>query len=140
MLTSLLCMSALLCSITMKFGKCLRYTLDRFVFKFHKNWMDDDVIMTSFKFSPIDYSQNSFSSKSSTKLCRISYGKLTKMTYSPTIQHFECHFQHFLMETTPILGMRRSTTTLVYVIGNCQAWISAPEGLDISPCFSILAR
>ena len=30
----------------------LGYTLGRFVFKFHKNGMGDDVIMTSFKFSP----------------------------------------------------------------------------------------
>ena len=34
----------------------------------------------------------------------------SKWTYSPTIRHF----QHFLMETTPILSMRRSTLTQVY--------------------------
>ena len=36
----------------MKFGMSLRYTLGRFVFKFHKNEIGDDVIVTSFKFSP----------------------------------------------------------------------------------------
>ena len=51
-LTSLFCISALLCSIKIKFGMWLRYTLCRFVFKFHEIRMGDDVIMTSFKFSP----------------------------------------------------------------------------------------
>ena len=51
LLTSLLCISAHLCSIKMKFDMLLRYTLGRFVFKFHKIPMGDDVIMTSFKFS-----------------------------------------------------------------------------------------
>ena len=38
----------------MKFGMSLRYklTLGRFGFKFHKNQTDDDVIVTSYKFSP----------------------------------------------------------------------------------------
>ena len=35
----------------MKFGMSLRYTLGLFVFKFHKDRMGDDVIMTSLKFS-----------------------------------------------------------------------------------------
>ena len=56
----------------------------------------------------IDHSQTSFAQKSFTKMCRISYGKLTN---SPTIQHF----QHFFMEITPFLDMHRSTTTVVYV-------------------------
>ena len=50
MLTFLPCISALLCLIKMKFGMWLRYTLGRFVFRFHKIWMGDDVIMTSYKF------------------------------------------------------------------------------------------
>ena len=37
-----------------------------------------------------------------------------KLTNSPTIQHF----QHFLKESTPFLGMRRSTMTVVYVNRN----------------------
>ena len=49
----------------------------------------------------IDYSQTSFSSKISTKLCRISYGKLTKIdkqshnsTFS-TLPHVDhAHFEH----------------------------------------------
>ena len=48
MLISVLNISALLCPIKMKFGMPLRYTLGHFVFKFHKNRMVDDVIMTSF--------------------------------------------------------------------------------------------
>ena len=52
LLTSLLYISALLRSIKMKFNRSLRYTLGRFVFKFYKNRMGDDVIMTPFKFSP----------------------------------------------------------------------------------------
>ena len=52
LLTSLLCISALLCSIKMKFSMWLSYTLGPFVFQFHKNRMGDDVIMTSIKFSP----------------------------------------------------------------------------------------
>ena len=51
LLYSLPCISALLCLITMNFSKSLTYTLGRFVFKFHKNLMGDDLIMTSFKFS-----------------------------------------------------------------------------------------
>ena len=51
LLTSLLCISALVCSIEMKFGMSLGYTLGRFVFDCHKNRMGDDVIMTSFMFS-----------------------------------------------------------------------------------------
>ena len=34
----------------MKFGMSLRYTFGRFVFKFHKVLIDDDVIVTSFIF------------------------------------------------------------------------------------------
>ena len=52
LLFSLLCISDFLCSIKMKLGMMLRYTLGRFMFKLHKNRMDDYVIMTSFKFSP----------------------------------------------------------------------------------------
>ena len=51
-ITSLPCTSALLCLIRMKFGMSLRYTLDRFVFEFNKVQMGNDVVMTSFKFSP----------------------------------------------------------------------------------------
>ena len=51
LLTSLPCISALLCFIKMS----LWYTLGRFVFKFHEIRMGDDVIMTSFKFSPNNY-------------------------------------------------------------------------------------
>ena len=46
LLTSLFCISALLCLIKMKFGMSLRYTLGWLVFEFHKNQMDDDVIVT----------------------------------------------------------------------------------------------
>ena len=52
LLTSLLCISALLCSIIMKFDLSLRYTIGQFLLKFHKHRMGDDVIVTSFKFSP----------------------------------------------------------------------------------------
>ena len=52
LLTSLLCISTILCLIKLKFGMLLRYTLGRFVFKFHKNRMGDDVIVTSFDFYP----------------------------------------------------------------------------------------
>ena len=38
-----------------EFYMSLRYTLGRFVFKFHKIRMGDDVIMMSFKFSPNSY-------------------------------------------------------------------------------------
>ena len=55
LLISLLCISALLCSIKMKFGMSLRYTLGRFVFKLHKTRMDYDVIVTSLKFSQNNY-------------------------------------------------------------------------------------
>ena len=51
LLTSLSCISVLLCLIKIKFRMSLRYTLGRFVFKFHKIRMGDDVTMTSFKFS-----------------------------------------------------------------------------------------
>ena len=46
----------------MNFFKSLRYTLGRFVLKYKKNRMDDDVIVTSFKFSPNNcpYISNSF--------------------------------------------------------------------------------
>ena len=52
LLISLSYISALLCLIKLKFCMTLRYTLCRFVFEFHKNQMDDDVMVTSFKFSP----------------------------------------------------------------------------------------
>ena len=45
LLTSLLCISALLCLIKMKFDMLLRYTLGRYLFKLHKNQTDDDVIV-----------------------------------------------------------------------------------------------
>ena len=51
LLISLPCISALLSLIKMKFVMSPRYTLGRFVFKFHKNRIGDDVIMTPFKFS-----------------------------------------------------------------------------------------
>ena len=50
LLSSLLCISALLSLIKIKFDMSLLYTLCRFVLKFHKIQMEDDVIMTSFKF------------------------------------------------------------------------------------------
>ena len=49
LLASLLYISVLLRLILLKFGMSLRYTLGRPVFKFHKNRMVDDVIVTSFK-------------------------------------------------------------------------------------------
>ena len=52
LLTSLPCISALLRTIKMKYGMSLEYTLGQFVFKFLKNRIGDDVIVTSFKFSP----------------------------------------------------------------------------------------
>ena len=55
LLTSILCISAPLGRIEMKFGMSLRYTLCRFEFKFHKNRMGDDVIVTSFKLSQSNY-------------------------------------------------------------------------------------
>ena len=55
LLTSLLCISSHLCSIKIKFGTSLRYTLGQIVFRFHKNRIVDDVIMTSFKFSTNNY-------------------------------------------------------------------------------------
>ena len=46
LLTSLLMyMSALLQLIELKFGMPLRYALHRSVFEFHKNQVDDDVIV-----------------------------------------------------------------------------------------------
>ena len=35
----------------MKFGMSIKYTLSRHLFKFHEVQMEDDVIMTLFKFS-----------------------------------------------------------------------------------------
>ena len=32
----------------------LRYTLGKFIFEFHKKGVGDDIIVTSFKFSPND--------------------------------------------------------------------------------------
>ena len=55
--TSLPCISALLSLIEMKFDMSLRYTLGRFEFKFNKTRMGDDVIVTSFKFSPNNFFQ-----------------------------------------------------------------------------------
>ena len=52
LLTSLLCISALLRPIEMKFDTSLKHAFGRIVFKFHKNQTDDDVIVTSLKFSP----------------------------------------------------------------------------------------
>ena len=52
LLTSLLCISAYLCLIEMKFDMSLRYILGWFVSKSYKNRMGDDVIVTSIKFSP----------------------------------------------------------------------------------------
>ena len=52
LLTSLLCIPVLLCSIKMKFNMSLKYTLSRCVYKFHKNRMGGNVIVTSFRFSP----------------------------------------------------------------------------------------
>ena len=52
LLTSLLCITVLLCLITTKFGMPLRYTLGWFVFEFYENRISDDVIVMSFKFSP----------------------------------------------------------------------------------------
>ena len=46
LLTSLLCISALLCSIKIKFGMSLRYTIGRFVIQFHEIRMGEDVIVT----------------------------------------------------------------------------------------------
>ena len=48
LLTSLPCISTLFRLIKMKFDMSLRYTLGRFVFKFHKIRMEDDVIITSY--------------------------------------------------------------------------------------------
>ena len=47
-----------------------------------------------------------------------------KLTNSPTIQHF----QHILMETTPFLGIRRCTMTVVYD-PNCKYQKSIMSGL-----------
>ena len=54
LLNPLPCISALLCLIKIKFDMSLRsiYTFGRFVFEFNKIQIGDDVIMTSFKFSP----------------------------------------------------------------------------------------
>ena len=49
--TFLLCILVLLYLMKMKFGMSLRHSLGRFMFEFHKNQTDDDVIVTSFKFS-----------------------------------------------------------------------------------------
>ena len=55
LLTSLLYISALLCTIKLNFSISLRYTLGRLVFEFHKIRMGDNVIVTSFKFSPNNF-------------------------------------------------------------------------------------
>ena len=52
LLISLMYISALLCLIKLKFGMPIRYRLRRFVFEFHKNQMNDDVMVTPFKVSP----------------------------------------------------------------------------------------
>ena len=54
LLNPLPCISALLCLIKIKFDMSLRsiYTFGRYVFEFNKIQIGDDVIMTSFKFSP----------------------------------------------------------------------------------------
>ena len=51
-LTSLSYISALVHLIKLKFGLPLWYALCRFVVEFYKNQMGDDVIVTSFQFSP----------------------------------------------------------------------------------------
>ena len=51
-LTSLLYISALVCINKLKFGIPLRYVLCRFLLEFYKHKMEDDVMVTSFKFSP----------------------------------------------------------------------------------------
>ena len=52
LLNSLICISAFLCPIEMKFDMSLRYALGRFVFEFHTIGIDDDIIVTLFTFSP----------------------------------------------------------------------------------------
>ena len=52
LLTLLLWISPLLRPIKMEFGRFLRYAFGRFMFEFDKNPTNDDVIVTSFKFSP----------------------------------------------------------------------------------------
>ena len=52
LLNSILYISALLCSIKLKFNKPHRYALSRYVGEFYENQMGDDVIVTSFTFSP----------------------------------------------------------------------------------------
>ena len=52
LLTSVLYITAHLCSIKLNFDMPLKYALSRYVVEFHKNQMGDDVIVTSFKFPP----------------------------------------------------------------------------------------
>ena len=52
LLASLLWISAFLCLIKMNFSMLQTYTLGILAFKFEKCQMDDDVIVTSFEFSP----------------------------------------------------------------------------------------
>ena len=53
LLTSILCISALLCPIEMNLSMSvnIRYALGKFAFKFHKNQIGDNVLMTAFKCS-----------------------------------------------------------------------------------------
>ena len=53
LLTSLLCISCILCPIEMKFGLLLRYALVSFVFEFRKYRIGDDVIVSSFNYDVI---------------------------------------------------------------------------------------
>ena len=52
LLTSLLFISALIYLIKLKFSMPLRYAICRSVVELHKNQLGDDVMVTSFKFSP----------------------------------------------------------------------------------------
>ena len=54
LLSSLLSISALFCPIDMKFGISLLNASGRFVFECHKNQTDDDFIVTSIRFSPLN--------------------------------------------------------------------------------------
>ena len=55
LLSSLPHISDLLCLIKLKFSMPLRYVLCRSVVEFDKNQMCDDVMLTSFKFSPYKF-------------------------------------------------------------------------------------
>ena len=59
---------------------------------------------------------------------------LPKLTNSPTIQRF----QHFLIETTPFLGMRKSTMTVVYeyLIWKYNSFIVKANDDQSYPCLN----